>query len=69
MKVIFFPNGNTACFDGENQVPKLQKSYMKLYLEFLESQGVNPGGITFEFPNGGVAKAIKVGDGWNWGFI
>ena len=68
MKVIFFANGNTACLDDYGQVPVLQKSWMQLYIEFLETQGVNPEDIIFQFPNGGVAKAIRIEDGWNWSF-
>lgn len=69
MEVIFFANGNTACLGETGQVPILQKSWMKLYLEFLETQGVNPEDITFKFPNGGVAKAIRIEGGWNWEFV
>lgn len=69
MKVIFYANGNTGCFDGENQVPILQKSYMQLYLEFLETQGVNPEDIIFQLPNGEEARAIRIEGGWNWSFI
>lgn len=69
MEVIFFANGNTACLDDKGQVPILQKSWMQLYLEFLETQGVNPEDIKFKFPNGSVANVIRVKDGWNWEFI
>lgn len=69
MKVIFFPNGNTACFDDAGQVPILQKSYMQLYIEFLETKGVDPASIIFQLPNGEIARAIRIEGGWNWRFI
>jgi hypothetical protein len=67
MEVIFFQNGNTACFDkAGKQIPILQKSYMGLYCKFLESQGVKPEEVEFTMPSGAKAKAFKVEDGWNW---
>lgn len=70
MKVIFFPNGNTICLDDDGQVPHLQKSYMQLYCEFLETQDENPEDFIFLMPNNKLAKAVKTKSGsWNWRFI
>jgi len=69
MKVIFFANGNTACCNDEGQQePSLQRSYMELYCEFLEEEGIDPAKLEFTFPNGAEAKAFRVGHGWNWEF-
>lgn len=41
--VMLFPNGNTAAFDEKGeQIGELQKAWMILYFEFLESQGIDP---------------------------
>lgn len=39
--IIFFNNGNTAVF-GENrqQIPDLQKSWLLMFIEFLQSRGI-----------------------------
>ena len=66
MEVIFFPNGNTACFDDKGQVPSLQKPYFILYCEFLKSKGINPEDVKFTLPSGAKAKVFKIEDGWNW---
>lgn len=66
--VLFFPNGNTAFFRNGHQVPELQKSWLRLYVDFLERQGVDPTTVKFEFPNKLVAEVFKVEDGYNWRF-
>lgn len=39
-KLFFFPGGNTAVCDDENQIPELQTSWFLLYVEFLQGKGV-----------------------------
>lgn len=69
-KVIFFPNGNTGCFDKSGQqIPSLQKSWIQLYFEFLESKEIKPEGIIFVCPTLNEAKPFKTSEGnWNWEF-
>lgn len=52
--VIFFANGNTACFDKDGeQVPECSHSWFNLFREYLEeTKGMSIEGIEFEFPNG-----------------
>lgn len=39
--LFFLPGGNTAVFDQKNQqIPDLQKSWLMLFLEFLQGKGV-----------------------------
>ena len=67
MKVIFFPNGNTACFDkAGHQIPRFQKAYLRLYCEFLKRQGINPEEVEFTMPNSSKAKVFAIEGGWNW---
>ncbi len=67
MEVMFFPNGNTACFDeAGQQVPKLQRSYLGLYCELLNSEGIKPEKVKFIMPNGKEARVFKTEYGWNW---
>jgi hypothetical protein len=66
-RVIFFPNGNTGCFENGQQVPEIQRTpWLTLYLEWLVSQGEDPGNYTFELPNGMIAIPVRVGSNWNW---
>jgi hypothetical protein len=37
-KIYFLPNGMTAVFDSETQVPELQQPWVKLFAEFLETK-------------------------------
>jgi len=54
-RVIFFPNGNTMCFDDDGeQVPRLQRSWFMLYVAFLESKGIDPLTVKYELPEGPV---------------
>jgi hypothetical protein len=65
--VFFFPNGNTAyCDDGE-QVPRLQKSWLLLYVDYAVANGVDPTTVEFNLPMGGKARVFKTDEGdWNW---
>jgi hypothetical protein len=66
--VIFFPNGNTAVFDDSNQIPELQKSWLLVFVQFLEDRGIDPAGIEFTMPNRLTVRLFRNEDGWNWGF-
>lgn len=69
MKVMFFPNGNTACFENGRQVPELQESWFMLYVQLLAAIGHDPTQIEFTMPNGMRAKVFELEDGsYNWGF-
>lgn len=72
-ELMIFSNGGMAVFDEAGlQVGELQKSWMEMIFEFLESRGVYPPDIgrirVFNGPGiPDTVKAIKVpGDGWNW---
>lgn len=70
MEVIFFGNGNNVALEGSyhkgKQVPHLQKSWLMLYVEFLESQGVDPTKVKYSLPVGKEAEVFKTPDGYNW---
>ncbi len=65
---VFFSNGNTGFFDEKGrQVSKLQRSWLQLYIEFLEKEGGDPTEIEFILPNGDRAQVFKTPRGrWNW---
>ena len=65
-QVIFFPNGNTAVCEGENQVPELQVPWLLMFVEFLQSKGEDPEKLDITLPNGNKAKVFKVEGGYNW---
>ena len=65
-KVFFFPNGNTAVFIGKKQSAKHQQSWFKMYVEFLEKNGIDVLNSKYMLPNGDEAKLIKVDNGYNW---
>lgn len=66
--VVMFPNGNTFV-GGPNgaQLEKFQKSWFILYLNYLQSEGINPEQCTFLMPNGKTAFVTKLKEGgFNW---
>ncbi len=73
LRVMFLWNGLTCVFDGlernAEQVPELQRPWITLFAEFLESKGYNPVNATFELPDGQVVKLFRTDDGgFNWKF-
>lgn len=62
-EVWFSYNGNTAAFSGEEQVLELQESWLRLYVKFLRSKGVDPEKVTFYLP-GGRTTARWEGNNW-----
>jgi len=65
--VFFFQNGLTAVTDTKEQVPELQKSWLLLYVKFLESKGFNPEEFEFNLPTGEKAYLLKTPEGsWTW---
>jgi hypothetical protein len=67
VEVFFFPNGNTAvCVDGQ-QVPKLQRSWLLMFVEFLKESGVDPLTAKFNLPDRSVVTMFETGEGnYNW---
>ena len=65
--IMFYPNGNTGVFDehGE-QIGEFQKSWLRLFAEFLVEQGIEPDGLIVDLPDMRQAKIFKVDDGYNW---
>jgi len=67
MEVIFFWNGNTAVFQGDKQQPELQRPWIMLVAEFLESRGIDPLECTFQLSADHSAKFFRTSDGTlNW---
>ena len=62
LRVMLFWNGNTVCFEDGVQVPALQASWLRLYVDFLKNQGVDVEGLTMELPNG--REATWSQDNW-----
>ena len=65
--IYFFENGNTAATDKSEQIPKLQKSWLLLYVDFLKSEGIDPTKLEYHFACG-KAKVFKTVFGYNWRF-
>lgn len=72
--VVLCSNGAVISFDESGaQIPELQKSWLELWLEFIESKGINPTEIeTIEtIVNGRTVyvRPFKISDGsWNYQF-
>lgn len=64
--VFFFPHGQTAVTNKGQQVPKLQKAWLGLFLEFLESEGEDPTTFSFQLPDGTTIRVFKTADGYSW---
>ena len=69
VNVIFFPNGNTAVFENNEQVPELQQSWFLKFVEFLESKDVDVMNSTYVLPEGTAIKLIRTEEGYNWNFV
>lgn len=52
IKVIFFPNGNTAAFKDGRQMPELQESWFLLYAHLVAAMGIDVLEIDFTMPDG-----------------
>ena len=59
--IIFFQNGNTAVFDkGGEQISELQKGWLLMFIEFLQSRNVKVENIDeILLPNGRKVKYLK----------
>lgn len=67
MKITFMDNGNTVAFSsGRDQMPDLQKSWLLMYVQFLESKGFDPTEHEFVLPSGRHAKIIRIENGFTW---
>ena len=66
LEVLFFKNGNTACFKNGAQVPKLQESWLRLYINFLKANKIDPCKVTYMLPSGHLAKVVKTKDSYSW---
>ena len=67
VKVMFFPNGNTAAFRDGKQVPELQESWMLLYVQLLSGVGIDPTQVEFTMPDGSHANIFETEDGrYSW---
>jgi len=63
---MLFPNGNTAAFKNGEQVPELQKSWLIMYLQFLELNEIDPTKCQIEIGSR-IVRPFKTEDGfWNW---
>ena len=66
-QVMFFDNGNTAIFDGEEQMVDLQKSWLRIFFEYMVDKGYNPEEFDYILPTGLKASPFKTGDGsYGW---
>lgn len=64
--LFFHAGGNTAVFDrGGHQMPDLQKSWLLLFLEFLQGKGVQVEDIEeIKLPDGSEAEYLKELHSW-----
>jgi len=72
VEVFFFPNGNTAVCENNQQVPELQEPWILLFAQFLEDKGVDILTSTFNLPYPGTrpARFFRCEDGrlsWKFG--
>lgn len=64
-QIIFFNNGNTAVFDSKGQqIPKFQKSWLLMFIEFLQSKGAKVEKTEINLPDGRRAKYLKKYHNW-----
>ena len=61
-EIIFAPSGLTAAFRNHKQVPDLQVSWFRLYVDFLKSKKVDPETVVFRLPDGSTTRWVEA----NW---
>jgi hypothetical protein len=67
MEILLLPNGMTAAFDeNDEQEPALKKSWLGIYLDWLDDHDVDPRTVTITMPDGSKVKPYATEDGWNW---
>ena len=66
--LFFFPNGNTAVTDEQDQLPELQVPWIRLVIEGLRSQGVDIEKCELILPAGPAEIVPLAGKHWNWRF-
>ena len=64
MDIHFFSNGNTMVFEGGEQVPELQMSWLAMYIKFLKSKDINPESVSLTMPDGRKATYIEKYESW-----
>ena len=69
MEVVFWPHGVTSTTVGNEQVTYLQKPWIEMFFEYLESKGVEPEKQHYVLPNGKRAEPYRTSEGWNWKII
>ena len=69
-EVFFFPDGVTAVMDvnTREQVPELQESWLRLFVNFLQAKGIDPTECILTMPNGRKAVIFRLNDvnEYNW---
>ena len=66
--IMIFGNGNSMVFDDNGeQIPELQTGWFRIYIEWLQSKGVNVENVDFEIHRRKV-KIIKTENEFNWVF-
>lgn len=66
MDVIFSSYGNTGVFEGDEQVPELQKSWLLLFAKHLKDHGIDPTTVDFLLPSGDYCRIFDTPEGYNW---
>jgi hypothetical protein len=70
-KIYFLPNGMTAVFDSETQVPELQQPWVELFAEFLETKVQSTTHWELHFPDGRIGHIWRTDEdgSWDWRFL
>lgn len=66
--IVFFSNGNTCVFDenGE-QIPQLQESWFRLFIELLRCDDIDFKNAEIIMPDNRKANILELeNDDWNW---
>ncbi len=64
-EIWFFPNGNVAVTEDGKQIPEFQESWLILFVNFLESKGIDPTDAIYHLGSEEV-EVFKTSDGYNW---
>lgn len=72
--VMLFTHGATACFNKNGQqICELQKSWFTIWLEWIESKGIDPLEIksieVIEHGRKAFLKPFRTEFGWNWEIV
>jgi len=66
MQIFLFENGNIFIEKNGKQVPELQKPYIEMIIEYIETNNIDPTTVKIRTQWGMCFEPFKTSNGYNW---